>query len=149
MNSNFSAFGIDLGNQGQLTNFQDIDNYGTPAALLRQVAAVADLQGGTLKVIETPMLALGATTANIQTLVNGSRAADPIKFDQLQKIAYNAMTQVTGTGLQQVLSILEVTTPNIQTMADLLDPKKIFPNSWQTLATPTASGPIQIGRAHV
>lgn len=144
INSNFSAFGIDLGNQGLLTNFQDIDIYGTPAALLRQVAEVADLQGGTLTVIETPMLALGATKANIQTLVTGSRADDPIKFDQLQKIAYNAMTQVTGDGLQQVLSILEVKTPNILTMADLLDPKKIFPNSWQTMATPTPSGPIPV-----
>lgn len=144
INSNFAAFGIDLGNQGLLTNFQDIENYGTPAALLRQIAEVADLQGGTLKVIETPMLALGATKADIQTLVNESRTDNPIKFDQLQKLAYNAMTQVTGTGLQQVLSILEVTTPNIATMADLLDPKKIFPNSWQTLATPTAAGPIPV-----
>lgn len=144
INSNFSAFGIDLGNQGLLTNFQDIDNYGTPAALLRQIAEVADLQGGTLKVIETPMLALGATRADIQTLVNESRTDNPIRFDQLQKIAYNAMTQVTGAGLQQVLSILEVTTPNISTMADLLDPKKIFPNSWSTLATPTVAGPIPV-----
>lgn len=144
INANFSAFGIDLGNQGLLTNFQDIENYGTPAALLRQIAAVADLQGGTLKVIETPMLALGATKANIQQLVTGNRADNPVAFDRLQKIAYDAMTRITGANLQQVLDILEVTTPNIVTMADLLDPKKIFPNSWQTMATPTPAGPVPV-----
>lgn len=144
VNSNFAAFGTDLANQGLLTNFQDINNYGTPAALLRQIAAVGDLQGGTLKVVETPMLALGMSRADIQTLVVGNRSADPIKFDRLQKIAYEAMSRVTGLDLQQVLDLLEVTTPNITNMADLLNPVKIFPNSWQTMATPTPGGPVPV-----
>lgn len=144
MNSNLTGFGIDLGNQGQLTDMQNLNNYGTPAALLKQISKVAGLQGGTLKIIEVPLIAAGLTKANILTLLTGSRDANPTQFDQYQRLAYTGMTNVVGVDLQQVLSILDVTTPNISTLADLLDQKKIFPNSWTTLATPTANGPALV-----
>ena len=54
------------------------------------------------------------------------------------------MANVTGTDLQQVLNILEVTTPNISSMTDLLDQTKIFPNSYTTLLTPTPNGPVPV-----
>jgi hypothetical protein len=54
--------------------------------------------------------------------------------DADQRAMYIAMTRVTGDALTQVLTILGVTTANITTMADLLNPVKIFPNSFQTLA---------------
>jgi hypothetical protein len=46
---------------------------------------------------------------------------------------YTAMTKITGTSLTEILQILGVTTANINTMADLLNPYKIFPTSFQTL----------------
>ena len=153
-NSDLQNFGVDLGNQGNLVNFANINDYGTPAALLRQLSDVAGLQGGTLQVVETPLIAAGLTKSNIRTLVAGNRnvsarrtinaTVDPQTFDRYQNLAYQGMTQVTGADLQQVLNILDVTTPNINTMADLLDQKKIFPNSWTTLATPTAVGPMPV-----
>jgi hypothetical protein len=60
--------------------------------------------------------------------------------DQQQHLIYLAMTQVTGSELQQVLDLLRVTTPGITTMADLLNPLKIFPRSFNTLTAPTANG---------
>jgi hypothetical protein len=144
VNSDLQSFGVDLGNQGNLVNFANINNYGTPAALLRQLSDVAGLQGGTLQVVEIPLVAAGLTKANIRTLVANNRAADPQTFDRYQNLAYQGMTRVTGAGLQQVLNILDVTTPNINTMADLLDQKMIFPNSWTTLTTPTAAGPVPV-----
>lgn len=50
------------------------------------------------------------------------------------------MTTVTGNDLAQILKILRVTTPGIITMADLLNPYKLFPRSYITLTAPTASG---------
>ena len=47
------------------------------------------------------------------------------------------MQNVTGTDLEQVLAIFGITTPNIQTMADLLNPVKIFPNSFPSLTVRT------------
>jgi hypothetical protein len=144
MNSNLTGFGVDLGNQGQLTDMQNLNNYGTPAALLKQISKVAGLQGGTLRIIEVPLVAAGLSKDNILMLISGSRDANPAQFDQYQRLAYTGMTNVVGVDLQQVLSILDVTTPNISTLADLLDQKKIFPNSWTTLATPTANGPALV-----
>ena len=60
--------------------------------------------------------------------------------DAEQKLMYNGMVKVTGTTLTQILSILRVTTPGISTMADLLNPVKIFPKSFNTLTAPTSNG---------
>lgn len=144
VNSNLTGFGVDLGNQGQLTDMKNLNNYGTPAALLKQISAVAGLQGGTLKIIEVPLTSAGLSKSNIQTLISGTRENNPSQFDQFQRLAYTGMTKIVGTDLQQVLDILDVTTPNIETMADLLDQQKIFPNSWTTMATPTATGPVPV-----
>ena len=54
------------------------------------------------------------------------------------------MTKITGEVLTQVLTLFNVTTPNINTMADLLNPVKLFPNSFQSLTTITANGPRAI-----
>lgn len=144
INSNIQGFGIDLFRQGQLVNLARLQDYGTPAALLRQLSDVAGLQGGTLRVVQDPLVLAGLTEANIRTLIQGNRSADSLTFDRYQSLAYQGMTQVTGSALQQVLDILDVTTPNINTMADLLNQQKIFPNSYTTLSTPTATGTVSI-----
>jgi hypothetical protein len=43
-----------------------------------------------------------------------------------------------------VLSILDTTTPGIETMADLLNPVKLFPASFSSLTLPTPDGPVLI-----
>jgi hypothetical protein len=53
------------------------------------------------------------------------------------------MTKITGTTLTQVLQVLGVTTANINTMADLLNPYKLFPNSFQTLTVTGTNGVSQ------
>ena len=60
--------------------------------------------------------------------------------DAVQKAMYRAMENITGDTLGQFLSILGVKTTGIETMADLLNPVKIFPTSFQSLTTPTADG---------
>lgn len=144
VNSNFTGFGVDLANQGQLTDLSNIDVYGTPAALLQQIVKVADLQGAMLSGVQTQLLAAGLTKDNIKTLINQGPTVTANEFDQYQRIAYTGMTNVVGSALQTVLDILDVTTPNINTMADLLNQQKIFPNSWPTLTTPSPAGPIPV-----
>ena len=143
-NTNLTAFGVDLGRQGRLTDFSNLANYGTPAALLRQLAKVADLQGGTLKIVETPLLAAGLARADITTLLTADRADNPVAFDRFQALAYEGMMKVQGADLQQVLDILGVTTRGLESMADLLNPQKIFPNSWPTMTTTTPSGVVPV-----
>jgi hypothetical protein len=151
-------FAVDLRNTGKLINTKNLELFGTPAGLLQQLANVAGTTGSSLpgvidqlKNINSTNSRQALTDAEIRTLINDNRVSlfnstgvSTQEFDQLQKIAYQAMANVTGQELADVLSVLEVSTPNIGAMTDLLDLKKIFPNSYQTLQMPTASGPMPI-----
>ena len=53
-------------------------------------------------------------------------------------------TASTSNCLQDVLDILDCTTPGIETMADLLNPVKLYPTSFSSLTLPTSDGPVLI-----
>lgn len=156
--TNIPRFAVDLRNTGRLINTKNLDLFGTPAGLLQQISNVSGTTGTSLPGVVNRLRNLNNSSARrplndseIRNLVNDNRVKlfNPTgissqEFDQLQKIAYQAMTEVEGQDLLDILSILDVSTPNINTMADLLDLKKIFPNSYTTLQMPTASGPMPI-----
>lgn len=105
---------------------------------------------------------------NVQSLFNPNGLTQN-QFNTLQKRAYPALTKISrdtkitgslsnvvtriqnaqvSTGqsncLQDVLDILDCTTPGIETMADLLNPVKLFPTSYPSLTLPTPDGPVLI-----
>ena len=151
VNTDLEGFGVDLEKQGQLVDLGNLELYGTPAGLIQQLSAVAGISTATIPALQQAMLAVGLTTENIRDLVTDNRQSllNPtgltnVQFDRLQKLAWLAMTSVGSTDLDQILSILDVTTPNITSLTDLLDPVKVFPLSYRTLQTPSPSGPIPI-----
>ena len=144
VNPDFDGFGTDLANQGQLTDLSNLNEYGTPGALLQQLAKVGQFQGGLPGFVANSLNQAGVTNIGITRLLNGGSGITPSEYNLLQRQAYQGMLNVTGTDLDQVLQILDVTTPNITTMADLLDQSMIFPNSFTTLQTPTPNGPVPI-----
>lgn len=151
VNSDLGPFGTDLANQGQLSDLGNLELYGTPAGLLQQISSVAGISNATLPAIQSQLTAMGLTAQNIQDLVNNNQVSvlnpnglSANEFDQLQLQAYYAMNMVIGDDLNQVLSLLGVTTPDINTLADLLDPIKVFPQSYLTLQTPSPYGPVPI-----
>ena len=151
VNTNLEGFGVDLEKQGQLVNLANLELYGTPAGLIQQLSAVAGISSASIPVLQQAMLAVGLTTVNIRDLVTNNRQSllNPagltnVQFDRLQRLAWLAMTTVGSTDLAQILSILDVTTPNITSVTDLLDPVKVFPLSYQTMQTPSPAGPIPI-----
>jgi hypothetical protein len=126
----FSALGADLAQLGFLIDLNNLNNLGSPAALLRQIGTIAS----TTPALNTALLNAGLP----QDLVD---APDTAQYtDQQQRLIYLAMTKVTGEALAQILRLLRVTTPGILTMADLLNPIKILPRSYNTLTAPTANG---------
>jgi len=148
VNPALPAFGEDLRNLGNLFDFGD---FGTPSALLSKLSKQGNMINGTLPAVQAALLAHGLTNQNIQDLVNQNveslfnpEGLTQPEFDRLQKQAYPALCDVTGADLQEVLAILEVTTANLTAMCDLLDPIKIFPNSYASLTLPTPSGDILI-----
>ena len=70
-------------------------------------------------------------------LPNG--AVDPNELNKLQKKAYPALKNIKGTDLAEVLQILNVFTPNINNLADLLNLQKIFPTSWSSMTVPSTA----------
>jgi hypothetical protein len=130
------AFGQDLQNLGQLINLATLDNLGSPLALIQQIYSVT----GTIPVVSIYFVAVGIPTQIVINLTDPSVTVT----DAIQALMYQAMAQITGSDLAQILTIMNVTTTGIQTMADLLNPVKLFPNSFQSLTVPTKHGPRAI-----
>lgn len=139
INSDFANFAQDLNQQGQLWNPANMESYGTPAGLLQQLAAVGRLRGGFFGDLQSALTAQGLTDTDIQQLIRGQEQLTSTEFNTLQAAAYQAMRTVSGDSLDQILSVLNVTLPNIGTMADLLNPIKTYPTSYSTFQVPAGS----------
>ena len=126
------VFGQDLSALGNLIDLSDLDLLGSPLALIQQILATT----GTLPVLSLLLLNEGVSEDIVLNI------SDPTLTvaDSVQKLMYQALTKITGSDLDQVLKVLKVTTANIETMADLLNPVKLFPNSFQSLTVVTSNG---------
>ena len=151
ISTDLPSFGIDLANQGNLWNMSKLDLYGTPAGLLQQISALAGIRGRTVPDLQNVMLSMGLSASDIAALVNDNRVGlnNPTgltqnEFDKLQLLAYNATTMISGDALTQILDILGVTTPGIDSLDDLLNPVIMFPLSYASLQTPSPNGAVPI-----
>lgn len=151
VNLAFPAFGADLAACGDLFSLENVDIFGTPAALLNQLATKGNMLNGSTPAVTAALNAQGLTDQNIADLVNlnvqslfNPGGLTQNAFDTLQKQAYPGLCEVTGTDLQQVLDILGCTLPNITQMCQLLNPVNIFPTSFSSLTLPTSNGPVLI-----
>jgi len=124
-----NTFGADLKSLGQLIDLNNLGNFGSPAALFRQLVTLTNITPS----IRAALIQAGLTEASVGDLTNSNINVDT----NVQRLAYLGMQNVTGTDLEQVLAIFGVTTPNLTTMADLLNPVKIFPNSFPSLTVRT------------
>lgn len=130
----FGSFGSDLARTGSLINLDNLSNLGNPSALLSNLSSA----GGLTPAVQGALRSAGLSDLQLSSLnVPGSF---PAVSDSANKFFYDAMTRVSGPALDEVKQILGVTTPGINTMADLLDPQRILPNSWPSLTTPTPNG---------
>ena len=123
------SFGTDLAALGQLIDLSDLGNFGAPVALLRRLAALTNITPG----VSNALIQVGIDQIDINDIVDPNVNIN----DNLQRLAYQGMLNVTGTELEQVLAVFGVSTPNINNMADLLNPVKIFPNSYPSLTVRT------------
>jgi hypothetical protein len=123
------SFGADLAQLGQLIDLNNLGNLGSPAALFRQLVTLTNITPG----IRAALIQAGLDEASIDNLTDPSINVDT----NVQRLAYIGMQNITGTDLEQVVAVFGVTTANIMTMADLLNPVKIFPNSFPSLTVRT------------
>lgn len=126
----FSALSVDLIALGVAINLEDLPNLGSPDALLKQIYSQTTISSE----LNTALLNAGVTQTTLNNL-----GSVPMS-DEQQKLAYEVMTKITGSTLTQILKVLQVTTPGLTTLADLLNPVKAFPQSFNTLTAPTVNG---------
>ena len=124
-----AAFGTDLDNLGKVINLARIDSFGLPSVLLQTL-------GENNAVIQDLVLALlssGLESSEVQGLISGA-ITTPTAVQE-QKI-YSAFLIIIGENLEEVVAPLQCATVGLTSLADLLDVKKLFPNSYQSLTVP-------------
>jgi hypothetical protein len=131
-----TAFAQDLANLGNLIDLNNLDNLGAPLALVQRIVAIV----GNVPVLSVYFIEQGVPGDVVINLNNPTISV----VDSVQKLMYEAMLRVTGDDLAQILRVIGVTTTGIVTMADLLNPLRLFPLSFQSLTAPTAQGPRAI-----
>jgi hypothetical protein len=132
VNLDTKNFGNDLANLGEAISLSTLDEFGSPLALLQQLIKKSG--------VTTPIIIALANQGISENIILELGNPELVITDTVQKQIYAAMTTITGDDLTQILAILGVTTVNITCLADLLNPVKLFPNSYSTLTTPVCSG---------
>ena len=125
-------FGTDLANLGQLIDLANLGDFGSPLGLIRQIYGVT----GSIPSVSVQFASVGIPVQVILNLTDPTISV----VDSIQRLMYTAMTNITGNDLKQILSVMKVTTEGITSMADLLNPVKLFPNSFSSLTVPTKHG---------
>lgn len=133
-------FGQDLEKLGFAINLENLENLGSPAALLAQIVSY----GGFNDLLARLLTLQNVPEAVVVDLIDPSYMVTDTINRKIYLTLAAVNTQTTPTALAEILAILRVTTPNINSLADLLNPVKIFPNSFQTLSVPTEQGSTAI-----
>lgn len=126
---NLSTFywGQDLIRVGRALDLSMIDKFGEPSVLLKTLSKNRAIT----KALNLVLVSAGFTSNTLSQLINTD-----IATPEQQKLLYATFTLIQGNDLQDVLIPLNCQTPNLTTLADLLDPKKLFPNSFGSLSYP-------------
>lgn len=131
-------WGQDLIATGRAIDLTKIATFGNPHDLLVTLAT----NNSITKAVNIALVAAGLTTTEINQLVSGATVAT---VDQQRKI-YSAFSIIMGSDLSEVVIPLNVQIPirtsveptafGLDSLADLLNPRKLFPTSYVTLTVP-------------
>jgi hypothetical protein len=122
------AFGQDLIALGKALNLNTIATFGLPSNLLKTLIQHSALTQN----ISLAIIATGISTSELGALISNTV---PPTVEQEQKL-YAAFYLTVGDSLAEALIPLNCKTQGLESLADLLNPKKMFPNSYETLTVP-------------
>lgn len=122
------AFGQDCIALGKAIDLSSIQTFGMPSGLLQNIKKNNILSQS----LSLALLSSGLTSTEIDNI---SKGLVTVNKKQEQQI-YGAFLIIVGQDLQEILSVLNTKTVGLETLADLLNVKKIFPNSYTSLTVP-------------
>jgi len=120
-------FGQDLINLGKALDLKTIATFGLPSNLL---ATIKNVNGLTTS-LRIALLASGLSVSDVDRATSNNN----VTANQQQMI-YGAFLIIAGVDLDEILISLNCKTTGLDTLADLLNPSKMFPNSYLTLTVP-------------
>ncbi len=126
---NLSTFywGQDLIATGKVIDLTTIDKFGSPSNLLR----ILYKNKAITRAVNIALLSAGLSSTEVTNITNGN----PASVEQ-EKLIYGAFCIVIDTDLTDVLIPLNVQTEGLESLADLLNVKMLFPNSYKSLTYP-------------
>lgn len=123
-----TVWGQDLIASGRAIDLSTIDKFGLPSNLLETIKknrCVTDA-------MTLAALTNGFTAAEWETLLRNTSTATA----EQERTLWNAYNLIVGTDLAEILTTLNCKTSGIESLADLLNPQKLFPSSYSTLTVP-------------
>lgn len=120
-------WGQDLIKTGRAIDLSTIDTFGNPENLLRTLQKNRALT----RAVNLALLTAGFSSSDIDEIVAGREVAP----DE-QKRLYAAFSIIVGPDLADTLIPINCQTQGLESLADLLNPQKLFPDSYKTLSVP-------------
>lgn len=126
-----NSFGKDIEKTGRLLDFSDLSNLGNPGHLINRLSITGALPSILVKLQEKNI--------DVREILERQSSTPP----SILKKLYSALAEIGGSDLENIKKVLQITTNGLETVADLLDPKKIFPNSYFTLKSPVFGSTVE------
>ena len=131
-----SVFGRDLMTSGKAINLAKISTFGLPSNLLDTLQKYNAIT----KEVSLAILSSGIQMDELTQILSNFSS---VNKDQERRL-YGAFNLIVGDSLNEVLVPLNCKIRGLESLADLLNLQKLFPNSYQTLTVPvynTTQGP--------
>lgn len=164
VNINLSGFGSDLANIGNAISFDNLSNLGSPGQLLANL----DLQGNLgplyneiadINIDANTARSIGASLTGFVTdklqAAGGVLPVGDFGLDvgtiarqganlppNFQQAVYEKLDVLDTTQVAQIKGILGNSQDSIEKATDLLNPQKLFPNSYDTFTTPLRTASV-------
>lgn len=123
-----TLFGQDLITSGKAVNLRSISTFGLPSNLLETLQQ----NNALTKSISLAIIASGISVAELGQILGN---IENITTAQQRKI-YGAFGIIVGQDLKDIMISLNCKTTGLESLNDLLNPQKLFPNSYQSLTVP-------------
>ena len=156
VNLNMNGLGTDMSKLGSTIDLNAIDSLGSPGQLLSNMSKQGTLGPLYSKLGDVPIdtstaARLGGIVDDAQTtLTVASAGIDLNTFAQqgsdlppgVQKEIYNVLDNLESTEVTQVKAVLGNSQDMVVNGTDLLDPKKLFPSSYETFTAPLRTASV-------
>ena len=123
------SFGQDCITAGKVIDLSKIMKFGLPSVLLQTIKKYNTITQS----LVLALLSAGLASQDIDDIASG-RLLTPTKVQEQQ--IYGAFLIIVGQDLVDILIPLNCKTQGLESLADLLNIKKLFPNSYQSLTVP-------------